>query len=374
MVRDMKLPAFYALLLISLIYTQPLIADDHALPRATPESQGVDTNQLLRFVAVADEQVRAIHSFMIVRHGKVVAEAWWSPEAADKPHVLWSLSKSFTSTAIGFAVSEGKLSLDDKVLSFFPKEAPTSPSEHLQAMTVRDLLTMSTGHAKEPAFRLAQGDANETQPGPSIKGFLAQEVVYQPGTHFLYNTPATYMCSAILHRVTGQSLVDYLYPRLFEPLGIERPRWDESQEGIALGGYGLFLKTEDIAKFGQLLLQKGKWQDKQLLPESWVEMATSKQVENGNSPNSDWNQGYGFQFWRCRHHAYRGDGKDGQFCVVLPEHDAVVVLTSDTGNMQAELQLVWDHLLPAFKAEPLGENSQAVAKMKEMTSKLEARK
>ncbi len=138
----------------------------------------------------------------------------------------------------------------------------------------------------------------------------------------------------------------------------------------------IWLVSEDRGhcQFGQLLLQKGKWQDKQLLPESWIELATSKQVENGNSPNSDWNQGYGFQFWRCRHHAYRGDGKDGQFCVVLPEHDAVVVLTSDTGNMQAELQLVWDHLLPAFKAEPLGENSQAVAKMKEMTSKLEARK
>ncbi len=159
----------------------------------------------MRFVEVANEQVQAIHSFMLVRHGKVVAEAWWSPEASDKPHVLWSLSKSFTSTAIGFAVSEGKLSLDDKVLSFFLKEAPASPSEHLQAMTIRDLLTMSTGHAKEPSFRLAEGSANASQPGPSIKGFLAQEVVYQPGTHFLYNTPATYMCAAILHRVTGQS-------------------------------------------------------------------------------------------------------------------------------------------------------------------------
>lgn len=370
----MKLSVTLALLLSSLLCTHPLFADEDALPRATPESQGVAAHQVLRFVEVADEQVNAIHSFMLLRHGKVVAEAWWSPEAADKPHVLWSLSKSFTSTAIGFAVNEGKLSLDDKVISFFPKEAPASPSEHLQAMTIRDLLTMSTGHAKEPAFKLAQGATNEPQPGPSIKGFFEQEVVYQPGTHFLYNTPATYMCSAILSRVTGESLVDYLDPRLFQPLGIERPRWDMSHEGIALGGYGLFLKAEDIAKFGQWLLQKGKWNGKQLLPESWIDLATSKQVDNGTDANSDWKQGYGFQFWRCRHDAFRGDGKDGQFCIVMPELDAVVVLTSNTGNMQAELQLVWDHLLPALQSQPLSEDSHAVEKLKEKLSHLEVRK
>ena len=298
----------------------------------------------------ADQQVDSMHSFMLVRHGHVVAEGWWSPEAADKPHILWSLSKSFTSTAVGLAVAEGKLNIDDKVLSFFPEDAPAEPSENLKAMRVRDLLTMSTGH--DPLPRL-------TEDGVWTKQFLAQPVPHKPGSTFLYNTPATYMQSAIVQKVTGQTVLDYLTPRLFEPLGIEKPTWDTSPQGISIGGYGLYLRTEDIAKFGQLYLQKGQWNGKQLVPAEWIAEATSKQVENDKAPsgrNPDWRQGYGFQFWRCRHGAYRGDGKDGQFCIVLPKQDAVIAITAKTGNMQGQLDLVWEHLLPAFHDEPLPEN------------------
>jgi CubicO group peptidase (beta-lactamase class C family) len=317
------------------------------LVRATPESQGVSSAAIAKFVRAADEKVNSMHSVMILRHGKVIAEAWWAPEDATKPHVLWSLSKSFTSTAVGLAVEEGKLSIEDRVVGFFPDDLPGEPSENLRKMQVKDLLTMSTGHADEPNVRQSQD---------WIKSFLAHPLPHPPGTFFRYNTPATFMQSAIVQKVTGKTVVDYLQSRLFDPLGIQPPRWDTNPQGISLGGYGLFLKTEDIAKFGQLYLQNGKWEGKQLIPATWVQQATSKQVSNGDNPSSDWNQGYGFQFWRCRHNAFRGDGKDGQFCVVLPDQDAVVVMTANTTNMQAQLSLVWDHLLEGFHEGAIAED------------------
>ncbi len=330
------------------------------LPRGTPEAQGVSSEAIRAFVEAADNHIHTLHGFMLVRHGFVIAEGWWKPESADKPHVLWSLSKSFNSTAIGLAIEEGKLSVDDPVLKFFPDEAPANPSDNLRAMRVRDLLTMTSGHDAEPKFKI--------QDGPTIRDFLAHPVSHKPGTWFRYNTPGSYTLSAIVTKATGQTVLDYLKPRLFEPLGIENPRWDTSPEGYSFGGYGLYLRTEDIAKFGQLYLQKGKWNGKQLIPEKWVEAATSKQVENDNAPtgkNPDWGQGYGFQFWRCRHNGYRGDGKDGQFCMVLPEQDAVIAITALTGDMQAELNLVWDKLLPGFHAEALPADDGEQGKLKQ---------
>src|SRR6202012_2125869 len=160
---------------------------------------------------------------------------------------------------------------------------------------------------------------------PTVKAFLAHPFVYKPGTHFLYNTMGAYTLSAIVTKVTGQTTLDYLKPRLFKPLGIRRPKWDASAEGNSLGGYGLYLCTEDIAKFGQLYLQKGEWHGRQLVPQSWVEQATRKQTPNDQEGHSrmglDWRQGYCFQFWRCTHNAYRGDGAGGQLCVVIPDKD-----------------------------------------------------
>ena len=287
-----------------------------------------------------------MHSFMLLRHGKVIAEAWWTPEDANKPHVLWSLSKSFTSTAVGLAVHDGKLSVQDRVIGFFPDALPENPSENLKSMRVLDLLTMSTGHQDEPNLRASQD---------WIKTFFAHPVPREPGSFFRYNTPATFMQSAIVQKVTGQNVVDYLQTRLFDPLGIDAPKWDKNPQGISIGGYGLYLKTEDIAKFGQLYLQKGRWENQQLIPSDWVQEASSKQVSNGSDAASDWNQGYGYQFWRCRHNAFRGDGKDGQFCIVLPDQDAVVVMTANTSNMQSQLSLVWEHLLDAMVDKDLPE-------------------
>jgi CubicO group peptidase (beta-lactamase class C family) len=340
---------------------QVALAGSTPLPRSTPESQGVSSATVREFVEAANQQVDTMHSFMLVRHGHVVAEGWWKPQSPDTPHVMHSLSKSFTSTAVGLAAAEGKLSVDDPVLKFFPGDAPENPPDKLKAMRVRDLLTMSTGHETEPKF---------TPDTPWVKTFLAHPVPHKPGAHFLYNSPGSHMLAAIVGKVTGQTVLDYLKPRLFEPLGIENPEWGTSPQGNTLGGWGLKVRTEDIAKFGQLYLQKGQWNGKQLLPATWVEQATARQVSNGSDPTKDWDQGYGFQFWRCRHGAYRGDGAFGQFCIVLPEQDAVVAITADTRNMQAELNVLWDKLLPAFQSGPLPANSDEETKLKQTLANL----
>ena len=338
---------------------------DVKLPRSTPEAQGISSSAILAFIEAADREIDAMNSFMLVRNGHVVAEGWWSPYDAESPHVLYSLSKSFTSTAVGLAIAEGKLSIHDPVISFFQEDAPAEPSDNLRAMRVHDLLRMSTGHQTEAALQASDE--------PWTKTFLHHPVPFKPGTHFVYNTPATYMLSAIVQKVTGETVLDYLQPRLFEPLGIDNPIWGTSPQGITLGGYGLSVRTEDIANFGQLYLQKGVWQGEQLLPSEWVEAATSIQTSNGSSPDSDWDQGYGYQFWRSRYGNYRGDGAFGQYCIVMPEHNAVVAITSGVRNMQAVMNLVWDMLQPAMEAGPLPEDAASHAALTDRLQTLELR-
>jgi CubicO group peptidase (beta-lactamase class C family) len=341
-----------------------LASHNAELPRSSPEAQGVSSAAVLSFIEAADKSIDSLHSFMLLRHGHVIAEGWWSPYEANSPHLLYSLSKSFTSTAIGLAIAEGKLSLDDEVLKFFPEDAPAEPSAHLKAMRVRDLLRMNTGHENEPPRPRDQSWK---------RAFLNHPVRFKPGTHFLYNTPATYMLAAIVEKTTGMSLVDYLRPRLFEPLGIQNPTWEKSPEGITVGGYGLSIRTEDIARFGQLYLQKGKWQGKQLVPAAWVEAATSFQTSNGSNPRSDWDQGYGYQFWRSRHGAYRGDGAFGQYCIVLPQQDTVIAITSGLRDMQSVLNLVWEKLLPGLGASKLPRDEAAQDQLRRTLKNLSLR-
>ena len=338
-----------ALVRLPLFAAAVLAAEPRALPRSTPEAQGVASAALLGLVEEAEQKITALHSVIVVRHGQVIAEGWWAPYAAEEPHQMFSLSKSFTSTAVGLAIAEGKFSVEDPVLKFFPDEAPEKPSANLKAMRVRDLLTMSTGHHNEDIATFPFND--ETS---AVKKFLALPVTHKPGTFFVYNTPATFMLSAIVQKTTGQSVLEYLRPRLFEPLGIANPTWEANPQGISMGGFGLSIRTEDIAKFGQLYLQKGMWSGKQLVPASWVETATARWMSNGSNPASDWEQGYGFQFWRCRNGAFRGDGAHGQFCLVLPELDAVVAITAGTRDLQGMLNVVWTKLLPALLAKPTG--------------------
>lgn len=337
------------------------------LPRSLPEAQGVSASGLLDFLNAIETQKLNVHSVMVLKHGQVVAEGWWAPYAPQYKHTLYSLSKSFTSTAVGMAVAEKRFTVDDKVVKFFPDDVPATVSANLAAMRVKDLLTMSTGHDKDTTGALRNGDASW------VKSFLAQPVEHEPGTFFVYNSGATYMLSAIVQKVTGQTVLEYLKPRLFGPLGIEGEDWEVSPQGINTGGWGLRVRTEDIAKFGQLYLQKGMWNGKRLIQESWINDATKAEVQSkggkGDASVNDWIQGYGYQFWRCRNDAYRGDGAYGQYCIVLPKEDAVIAMTSETANMQAVLDAAWNHILPALRGTNLASGkTQQSALTKKLTA------
>ena len=326
-----------------------------SLPRGE-SSKAMDKafDKYLKAVADAGQD---LHSIMIVQRGKVIKERWMGEGAWNKPHVLNSVSKTFTATAVGFAVAEGKLRLTDKVISFFPDQFPAEISPNLEKLEVRHLLTMSSGHDVDPT-PLTRGE--DSQELDWVRTFLAAPLTHEPGTFFVYNSLGTYMLSAIVQKVTGEKVIDYLYPRLFRPLGIVGATWQESPQGINCGGWGLYLKTEDLAKMGQLFLQKGTWNGKRLLPESWIDEATRSHIASLPAgtrreeltikpKDSDWLQGYGYQMWRCRHDAVRADGANGQYIIILPEQEAVIAMTANIGDMQAEINLVWKYLLPALR-------------------------
>ncbi len=347
-------------LLATLILSALCVRAGTALPRSSsPDAAGVSSTAIQAFIDDVDANITSLHSFMLLRHGQVVAEGWWSPHHPGAQHMLFSLSKSFTSTAVGMAIAEGHLTLDTPIIDIFPADAPAEPSDHLRNMRVRDLLAMNTGHHDDDlrAFSYA-GHPGTTM----VHDFLHLPVAHKPGTHFLYNTPGSYVLAAAVEKLTGEPLLDYLTPRLFEPLGIDPPHWDRSKDGVAFGGFGLRLATEDIAKFGQLYLQRGEWNGRRLLPAAYVDAATSKQTSNGSNPGSDWDQGYGYQFWRCIPGFFRGDGRFGQYCIIMPEYDAVIAITSGTNDMGSIMKAAWKHLLPGFSSvpQPADPTAQAV--------------
>jgi len=338
------------------------------MPRSTPEKEGVSSQAVIDFINAANKSTSEFHSFMILRHGKVISEGWWNPYDSNLVHSLYSVSKSFTSTAIGFAVSEGKLNVNDKVVSFFPDKLPDTVSTYLSELKIKDLLTMSTGQFPEPTDTVRNSD-------DWVKTFLAQPFVYIPGTKFKYSSVATYMLSAIVQKVTGEKTIDYLSSRLFKPLGISGVDWETDPDGVNVGGWGLRLHTEDLAKTGQFYLQKGKWNGKQLLPESWIEEATSKKIaeeveDTTGAYKNDWMQGYCYQFWRCTHNCFRADGAFGQYILVMPEKDAVVAITSESADLQGELNFIWQYIYPALGDKPLPENKTLNNELKKLTASL----
>lgn len=328
------------------------------LPRA--ESPAVLADSVSNMLAIAQADSIDIHSIMIVKNGDVIYEKWQSQGSPDVPHILNSLSKTFTSLGVGMAIADGKMKLDDKVISFFPDKLPADVSENLADMDVRDLLTMTCGHAQDHTYEMQQL-AKDNPSLDWVEQFLSYPVEYTPGEVFCYNSVGTFMLSAIVQKVTGKKLIEYLNERIFTPLSIKDATWTETKEGQSFGGWGLYLTTEDIAKASQLILQKGKWNGRQLVPSEWIDEMSKKQVDSApagintrelviEAADPDWVQGYGYQMWMCRHNAVRGDGAKGQFMIVIPELDTVIAMTSDTPRMQQELQLVWDHIVPAIQA------------------------
>jgi CubicO group peptidase (beta-lactamase class C family) len=367
MERIFKRSSFAVILLCFTIISYADKQVSKSLPRSVPEAEGVSSRDIITFLDSVEVRKHEFHSFMFLRHGKVIAEGWWNPYRPDLKHTLYSASKSFTCTAIGLAVKGKKLSIDDKVISFFPESLPDTVDPFLAELKIKDLLSMSSGQRQE-----SSATTNDW-----IKAFLETPVVNEPGTKYRYSSMASFMLSAIVQKVTGEKVVDYLTPRLFNPLGIEGYDWETNPQGINTGGWGLRLKTEDLAKFGQLYLQKGRWNGKQILPEKWVEEATSLKIYQNpdlsqakRDSANDSQQGYCCQFWRARHNSYMANGAFGQFVLIMPDKDALVVFTPESSDMLGELDMVWKYLYPGIKDDSLPQDEKSVAEMKQRLASL----
>ena len=336
-----------------------------------PEDAGISSKGILNYIAAREEAGLEHHAIWVLRHGKVAAKLAYAPYDDHTPHMLFSLSKSFCSAAAGFAVQEGLLNWDSRLIDVMPEIFPEDPEERLTRITLHHLLTMGSGLKPESdAIRDGTDWAHRA---------VACGCDHEPGTHFHYNSTGTYLVSCMVQKVTGMTVRDYLVPRLFDPLGIMNadgtaPKWDESPDGISVGGWGLWLSCAQIAPFGQCLLQKGVWDGKQLLPREWLDRATTAQIDNGNGEHPhdhDWNMGYGYQFWMCKtdhgpgqHPRYRGDGALSQFVIVDEKRDMVICCVSGVPDIGKALDLIYTHLISAADMEPADAATQAELQQK----------
>lgn len=313
-----------------------------SLPRADkPEDVGVSSKAILGFLDEIKEKDIELHSFMIVRHGKVAFSHWWAPYNEETPHTMFSVSKSLVSTAVGFAISEGLLNLDDKVYDFFPEYAPRMQGPFARILTVENLLTMTSGKITGLALQFDKPNW--------VKIYLNGAFVTKPGEVFNYSSDNTYMLSAIIHKVTGQNVAEYLYPRFFKPLGIEKPFWEKDPRGIDAGGWGARLTTEDLAKVIMCYTSDGRWNGVQILPVGWAREATRVHVTKTTGTGADRNSGYGYQFWRNSvDNSFRADGVFAQLACGLPDYDACLVTTGGETMERYVLETMWKYFPEGF--------------------------
>jgi CubicO group peptidase (beta-lactamase class C family) len=313
-----------------------------AFERTTPESLGIRSQAIEHLLDTLESGFVEPHGLMIMRYGKVCAEGWWSPYAPGIRHSLQSLTKTYASTAVGIACTEKLLRLDDKIADLFKDEMPENPSENLLKMTVHDVLCMGCGMDK--------------MSGPSgdwIRDFLATEVNHVPGTVFMYNSTGSSFLGAIVRKLTGLGLHDYLKPRLFDKIGIDADnlRWLHMPDGLEVGGGGLYATTEDNLRLMKLYADGGICDGERILAEEFVKRATSKQIDTTSeqkvSPEMpDHFVGYGYQIWRCQPEGvYRADGAMGQFSIVSPDKHMVISITQNAdgaAETQRTLDAIWD--------------------------------
>ncbi len=371
-------------LLASFLATSQACAEP--LPRATPESQGIPSAAVLKLIDRLEAQHGMVHSYMLIRHGKVVAEGWWAPFDATTPHALFSISKSFVSMGIGYAVNDRKMMLNDRVAWFFPDCVPADADEEVHEMRVRDLMSMASGQ-KHDTFDAMLAAA----PGEAPREFFKAPIGNPPGMLFRYMSGNTAMLAQIHRKVTGaEDLIAYLRPRLFDKLGIDDLFWSRQRDNTVAGGSGLEMRTEDLAKICLLLLDGGRWHGERLLPLWWVKQATSCQTpygqvtdpvlalhagvaDNSTTPSEpdDWQVGYGYQLWMGRHESFRLCGAFGQIGAILPNNDIVFVSNAGgRGSNKPSLNAFYDTILPALSDGPLPEDVIALRQLRERSSTL----
>ena len=325
----------------------------------TPEEGGLSSRALLDYLDAVEASGIQQHSVMVVKDGRLAANIHYAPYTQHTPHICYSMSKPFTSMAAGFAIAEGRLSLTDRVIDVLCDAAPENPDPWLSQVTLHHLLCMGSGLCQKSdqvrhVFSPEEGGSEDW-----AKAVLACGCDAEPGSIFRYNSHGSYLISCMVQKVTGMNIRDYLMPRLFEPLGIEKPRWDMSPQGVCCGGWGLYLSCEDMAKFGVCLLQKGVWNGSQVIPADWIELASQKHIETNSVPrHREWSEGYGYHLWRCTDGRFRGDGSEGQFCIISPRQNMIVAATACTENLTGEHDLFDEYLFSEARRTPASEEER----------------
>ncbi len=316
------------------------------IPRAeTAEQIGLNSSVIKKMTEEMAFSGINLHSLMVIRNGKVGVECYSSPLTADNIHMVYSVSKAFLSTAYGFALAEGKIQRTTRLADVFPKECKRNKSKALEKITIHHLLTMSAG--KQTAIK-------SVKDRDWLKTFVSSKQIFEPGEGFRYVSDNYYVAALMLCKVLGESITDYLTPRLFEPLGIDVPFWEKSPDGIEAGGWGLMLKTEDMAKFILCYLNDGIYNDKQIIPSWWVKEATSVIVNTEDiEKHNDSAAGYGCGFWNCMgmENTFRAEGMFCQYAIAFKDYDAALIMTSDHSDLQETLDILWEYA-PEMFIEP----------------------
>lgn len=314
--------------------------------RKKPEEMGVSSTAIESAIdQIRNQHQLTLHSFLMLRGGMLLWEEYFRANEAEKLHSLYSVSKSFLSTAIGLAQAEGALHVDDKLYDFFPEYQSLCDHEWKRDIRLKHLLMMGSGFENNEQKIFNDRDED------LVHNALKQPVLHAPGEVFNYYTLGSYLISAAFQKVKPEGIHAYLKRKLFAPMQIEKSRWQKCPNGVPFGGFGLSLSGYDMTKLGQLYLQQGNWEGQQLLPATWISEASAKQIANDtpSNPNPDWRMGYGYQFWRNAMGGYRADGMYGQYIIILPEKDAVIVMTSHVNDMQTPLTVLRETLLPAVE-------------------------
>lgn len=353
------------LALICLLYTSATHAQVGDLPRSTPEAERISSRAIQRFFeSIQALPATEIHHLMVVRNGRVVAECHPAPYRATDSHTLFSASKTLTALAVGIAISQNRLSTSDRIVTFFPAKLPEKVTPELASITVKDLLIMASGIKPDWEMRSFGDDW--------IREWLAKPVTSKPGTRFQYDSMCTFMLSAIVQKATGKTVLQLLNQHLFGPMHIYEAEWELSPDGICTGGWGLRMQAESLAKIGILMLQRGQWEGRQLISEAWIDECTKPYINYDGAAlqkPTEKNQGYGYQLWRClKPGAYRLDGAYGQFVVIDPATETVVVILGSSDKTADELACIPAYLYPGIDS-PIPENKNQLKTLEQVAAK-----
>lgn len=337
---------------------------EQAFVRATPESQGISSDLFAALLRELDaSKDTEMHHFMALRHGKVICECNFAPYPKGMWHITHSMCKSITGMAIGMLIEEEKLKLDENIYDIFPDHINAFSKIFRPVITVEHLLTMTSGVTFNESGIVSGNDW--------LGSFLNASVNGKPGTEFQYNSLNTYVLSAIVTKRTGETLTEYLTPRLFGPLGITKYYWETCPKGITKGGWGLFLCAEDMAKLGQLYLQRGKWNGQQLVSEYWIEISTARHLKTQNGT-----YGYGYQLWmEQRPGSFEYNGMLGQNVIIYPDMD--MVLVTNAGNKEMFQDCIMLNIIRKYfpvnyhPADVLPENPLSYSLLKRLCGELE---